>query len=270
MSLVLAGLALGAGGLAARGASKSNKRRPGVPEFQPYSGHKPPLPNYTRDTEKLIYETLARRSQGEDVGFDPRRREALLENYEIENDRYLDRQTDDIQNALSGMGLSKNLRAYDALMLRALEDNKRDKDLYTNRVDIEDLSRANEERDINTARLQDFNNFNFGQENTRAGFDLDVYNSENNQKNANYSQKVQRANNYQDPLGAFVQGGLSTYGALSSGGSSGGLSVGGGGTPYVPDPSETFRKSMNYYSPSGTGYSGGRYQPTTSYRLGGR
>lgn len=209
--LVLAALA--AGGAGAYGAYKSNKRRPGSVEFQPYTGYRPPRVEGLRDVEKLIRETLIRRSQGEGVGFDPARREAQLEAYDIENERALDRQKQDINDRLSGMGLSRNLKAVDYLYNRAMEDNKRDRDLYNARIDVEDLERANQERDINTARLQDLNTFNFGQDNRAADFDLNVYNSEQGNRYRSYGTEVDRFNQYQDPIGTGIQAGLSVYGA---------------------------------------------------------
>lgn len=260
-------VAAGAGALVGGvSASRSNKKRPNAVAFQPYEGHRPPLPNYTRDVEKQVYETLMRRSQGQDVGFDPRRRDALLENYNIENDRYLDRQTNDIQNRLSGMGLSKNLRAYDALMNRALEDNKRDGDLYRNRVDIEDLTRRSDEKIHNTDQLQAFNNFNFGQENTRANFDLSEYGAEQANRYNSYGTEVQRFNQYQSPLLAGMQGAVQG-GSLAAGFQSPSNS---GAVSALTDPSDTFRKSYGYYTPPGMGYGGGQYNPQTSYMLRGR
>jgi hypothetical protein len=198
------------------GAISRNSKRPKAPSFQPYNGPRPPQVEGLRDVEKMVRETLMRRSQGDDVGYDPRRRQDLLTKYELENKKSLERQKDDINNHLSGMGLSRNLRAVDALYNRAMEDNKTASDLYRTNVDIEDLTRANQERDVNTARLQDLNTFNFGQENTRANFDKSVYDSEQGNRFNEYGAKSNYYDQYQDPIGTGVEAGLAAFGALKS------------------------------------------------------
>lgn len=202
--LAVAALAGGAGLLAGAGASKSNKRRPDAVEFQPYSGYRPPHVEGLRDVETMIRETLMRRSQGQDVGFDPARRDALLKAYTIQKDRTKERDSADIINALSGMGLSRNVKAREELLGRYLQDDRRDRDLYTANVDIEDLATQNLEKREATNALQNLNTFNFGQENNVADFDLDVYNAEQNNRYRSYGTEVERYNQYQDPIGTGI------------------------------------------------------------------
>jgi hypothetical protein len=85
-----------------------------------------------------------------------------------------------------------------------------------NTLNIEDLARANQERDINTARLQDLNTFNFGQENTGAEFDLNQWKAEESAKEARTGQGLEYASMYRDPysVGMGTMGaGLSNWGS---------------------------------------------------------
>ena len=157
---------------------KKKKKSTPAYEFIPYSGARPIAPSFTKESEKALYDTIVPRSQGIGVGYDPARRasaQALLEstiNKQKEDDvRYA-------KGRASAAGLSGNLRAQEALAGRVERDAARSLADQTNALNIEDLTRANEERDINTQRLQNFSNFQFGQGNKVADFDLGVYNAE--------------------------------------------------------------------------------------------
>ena len=184
------------------GIGKKKGGKPEAPEFQSYSGYRPPHVGHLRPVEDQITKILMERSAGQDVGFDPKRREELLQNFNTEQGRDLEDKKSDLQNRISGMGLSRNPAVYDELLGRAEREAGREKNLYTNRVDIEDLAKRNEERDVNTGRLQGLNTFNFGQEDKAADFDLNVYNSENAARNSSYDR---RAGSYQDPLGTALE-----------------------------------------------------------------
>lgn len=207
-------LALAAAGAAGGylSAKSKNKKLKGMSDPLPkYSGYKPPHVGHLRPVEDQITDILMRRSRGEDVGYDPRRREALLQNFDIEQGRDMEEAKRDLSNRLSGMGLSKNAAAYDDLVGRYLRDAQREKNLYTNRIDIEDLARRNEERDINTGRLQDLNTFNFGQENKVADFDMDVYRAESGNELARRGFQAKQAEMYEDPYASALSGGVNSY-----------------------------------------------------------
>jgi hypothetical protein len=179
----------------------SKSKKPQAPEFQPYTGYRPPRVSYLRPVEDDITKILRERAAGQGVGYDPARRQELLQDFDIEQGRDLEDQKADIQNRISGMGLSRNPAVYDELMGRATREAGREKNLYRNRVDIEDLGRRNEERDVNTQRLADLNRFNFGQENAAANFDLSVYNAEQPNR---YKAFDAESSQYQDPIGTAL------------------------------------------------------------------
>ena len=180
--VALGSSAIGAGG--AIGASlisknKKNKSSNGqLYEYKPYSGARPDSPTFTRETESLYKDLIFPRSQGIGVGYDPQRREELTKLVKNELAMQEEDQLRSAQGAISSSGLSGNPRAYEALAGRVKRDTGRNLENSMSRIAIEDLTRANEERDINTARVGDFNTFNFAQGNKVADFDLDVYNSE--------------------------------------------------------------------------------------------
>ena len=213
------GAALGAAG-GYFGSKRSNKKLRGISApFQPYSGYRPPHVNYNPKTESNIYapgntfrpvedlisRIVMERAQGQGVGYDPARRQELLENFKIQQDRDLEQSNYDLQNRLSGMGLSHNAAAYNDLIGRSLKEAGREKNLYTNRVDIEDLARRNQERDINTGRLQNLNTFNFGQENAVADFDLNAYRAEQGLESDRRGFQAKEAELYQDPLSTALE-----------------------------------------------------------------
>lgn len=211
---VIAGGLLGVGG-SYIGAKGNNKRlKSSMLEFKPYNGLKPPAVDTEgyksfRPVQQMITETLMRRSQGNDVGFDPERRELLRKKYDLERLPIEQKQMRDITNYLSGAGLSRNVRARDKMIGDTQEEFGRARDLYATNMDIEDLTRRNQERDVNTARLQALNQMNFGQENQRAQFDLAQYGAEESARlgigglNAGINQAMS------DPWGDAVSGGLS-------------------------------------------------------------
>ena len=178
------------------------KGKPQAPEFQPYSGYRPPHVSNLRGVEDLTNRIIMERAQGQGVGYDPARREELLKNFEIQQNRDLSQNQSDIQNRISGMGLSRNPAVYDELIGRANRNANQEKNLYTNRVDIEDLARRNEERDVNTGRLQNLNSFNFGQENNAANFDLAAYNAEQPNRYRSFDAEQSQ---YQDPWGTALE-----------------------------------------------------------------
>lgn len=144
-------------------------------EAAPYTGRTAPSVSFLRPVEKQIYEILMRRSLGQDVGFDPERRRLLTELVKSEIGKQEEDQLRAAKGALFTAGLSGNPRAYEAMSGRVKRDVGRTLGDEMARIAIEDLTRANEERDINTARLQALNEFNFNQENQAAASDLNQY-----------------------------------------------------------------------------------------------
>lgn len=185
-------------------------------EFQPYTGHRPPLPKYTRETEDLYKNIIFNRAQGNDVGFDPERTRLLIDLVKSQIGQQEEDQLRSAQGAVSRSGLSGNPRAYEALAGRVKRDSGRQLADSLSKISIEDLTRRNEERDVNTERLGNFNLFNFGQENNRAGFDLDVYNSEQGNRlaaeNLNNNQAniaTNRRNELFSDIGGLITSGIS-------------------------------------------------------------
>lgn len=192
-----------AGGAAAYGLSKlGNKKKPQAPEFQPYTGYRPPHVSFLRPVEDDITRILRERASGQGVGFDPQRRQELSDIYDTGFDRRASREDQDLQNRVSGMGLSRSPAVYQELMGRAKADRETDRSNYMRGIDVEDLQRRNEERDVNTGRLQRLNEFNFGQENDVADFDLSVYNAEQPNRYRSYAAQNE---SYQDPLGTALE-----------------------------------------------------------------
>ena len=206
----------------------------------PYSGYRPPRSNYLRPVEDQITKILMERSKGLDVGYDPKRREELLENFDIEQGRDSKERNTDIQNRISGMGLSRNPAVYDELLGRANRHDEEEKNLYRNRVDIEDLGVRNSEKREATAGLQDLNSQNFNQENAAADFDLRAF--------AQDSSNALAWENYrQSPIGTALQ----VAGAASKffPGGGGGEPI---GTTKSGAPSQTTVPSAGAYSKPGT------------------
>ena len=244
LALLMGGSAVAGGGAGFLGSKAMNKNlKGGMIDYQPYSGYRPPEVGQTfRPVQDQITEILMKRSQGQDVGFDPRRRKQLMELYDLERQSYQEEAKADIINQLSGTGLSRNLQAREALLGRQGREWERQKSIYSKGVDVEDLTRRSEERDVNTARLQQLNAMNFAQENNRAQFDLGVYGAEQSGRYASAGINNAIRGQMQSPMGSAIQGGASAAMIPY-------MMSGGGGSP-----STTPRLS------SGIGQSGGGLQ----------
>lgn len=166
---LLGALALGAGGAALASRMKGGGSK-GINTT--YSGARPPEVSFLRPVEKQITDILMRRSLGQDVGFDPERRRLLEENLRSRVGKQTEDSVRDAQGLAGRAGLSGNLRAQEALEGRVRRDADRTLTEGLTDISIEDLTRANQERDINTGRLQNLNTFNFDQQNRVADFDL--------------------------------------------------------------------------------------------------
>lgn len=150
------------------------------------------------------------RSQGIGVGYDPKRTELLMGLARNQNQMSLEDSMRTAKGSLAASGLSGNPRAYEAIAGRAQRDSARSLDNSMKEIAVSDLERQNQERDINTARLQALNTSNFGQENNAANFDLSVYGAENGARlgEANFNEGVRQydqnfANQQQTELGQF-------------------------------------------------------------------
>lgn len=159
------------------------KKKGGGFDFQPYSGLRPPRidangKEYLRPTQDLTQKTIMDRAQGIGVGYDPERRNLLTDLVRSQLGQQEEDQLREAQGRIASSGLSGNPRAYEALAGRVKRDTGRQLADSLSKIAIEDLGRANEERDANTARLQRLNETNFGQENNAADFDLSVYGQE--------------------------------------------------------------------------------------------
>lgn len=168
-------------------------------DFQPYSGLRPPRidangKEYLRPTQDLTQKTVMDRSQGIGVGYDPERRQLLTDLVKSQLGQQEEDQLRSAQGQISASGLSGNPRAYEALAGRVKRDTGRQLGDSLSKIAIEDLTRANDERDANTGRLLDLNKFNFGQENNAADFDLSVYGQEqgNRFKGASLDQNAEQ------------------------------------------------------------------------------
>lgn len=232
VAVAIGGAAVVGGALGFFGAKSSNKNIPNVgAEFEKFSGERPAIPGRLREVETQIDDILLKRSLGQDVGFDPERRQALLQQFDISQQQQAERGDADIQNFLSGSGLSRNVAARDALLGRAQTDRERESNKFRLGVDIEDLERRNIERDINTARLQQQSGAKFGQQQARSGFDLDVFNLESQNEATRRGLQLQQFDRRVEPLAAAISGAESgaSIGSSIVGGGTLGSSGGGGG-----------------------------------------
>lgn len=255
LPLILAAAAAAAagGGAGYFGAKSKNKKTQGVSyNPQPYTGYRPPHVSYLRPVEQQITDIVMRRSRGEDVGFDPARRNELMDIYDIDAGRRAERENADFNNQLSGAGLSRNIAAREKLIGRAASDRAADRSIYQKGVDVEDLTRRNEERDTNTARLQNLNTFNFGQENDVANFDKSVWDTEQGNAYRQAMLEMGKAENYDDPWASGVESGLNYgMGAYSLG--QGSPMMSSVGSPNIETTSGNgYRKDINnqYMDPS--------------------
>lgn len=226
--------------------------------YNPYAGSRPPNIDrpgyeYLRPTQDLTQKTVMDRSQGIGVGYDPQRRQLLTDLVKSQLAQQEEDQYRSAKGAISASGLSGNPRAYEALAGRVKRDTGRQLGDSMAKIAIEDLTRANEERDVNTGRLMDLNSFNFGQENNVADFDLAVWQAEENAKQGRVGLGFDYAQLYRNPYS--VAG--STFGnSLVNMGSQ--MQGGGGG-------------SSNQMSIQPAGYSSGAGQgiaPVRSYGSG--
>jgi hypothetical protein len=163
------------GGFMGNKAGAKKKKAPGYTPI-PYSGARPPSidvngTNYLRGTQAETQDIIQSRARGEGVGYSP---EWMNASKQLINSNEADR-VRAAQGSLSAQGLSGNARAAEATTGRERQ--------YTAdelaKLTIADMERKNQERDVNTSRLQALNLSNFGQENTGAQFDLNKWNAEN-------------------------------------------------------------------------------------------
>jgi len=167
-------------GILTGGASAlmSRKNKGGGYEFAPYTGYRPPHVENLRPVETDTQNIIRDRAKGVGVGFDPQMmatQQALIQS------ALQKRQADEIRDAsgrIASGGLSGNVRAQEAIAGRVNRDIGRTLGDEIGKLSAAHLTRANDERDTNTARLQRLNEFNFGQENRVADFDLNAYNAE--------------------------------------------------------------------------------------------
>ena len=150
-----------------------------------YSGMKPPAidvngNNYLRGTQDELQKIVQDRAQGIGVGYDP---SWMKNSVDVLNSNMARREGDQLRNsagALSASGLGGNPRAFEATSGRIQRDNTTDLSNAIKALDIQNMERSNQERDVNTGRLQQLNASNFGQENERANFDRGVWGEEQN------------------------------------------------------------------------------------------
>lgn len=182
----------GAAGAAYSGVkslASSGKKGKGGGMIQPvpYSGYKPPAidtdsAQYLRPTQDELQRIVMARAQGDGVGYDPARKAASIDLLKSQIGQQSEDDVRDARGSAAASGLGGNLAAQGALEGRVRRDSSRNLAQGLDQITIDDLTRANQERDTNTSRLQQLNATNFGQENTRANFDLGVYNAENGQQ----------------------------------------------------------------------------------------
>lgn len=207
------------------GANASNKRAPKGINYQPYNGYRPPHIDYTdpsgkqvnnlRNVQQSITDTLMRRSQGQDVGYDPALISKSKENFNINQKQQDERNRAALDNELSGTGMSRNLAARDLTVNRLTQDENREQNKAFNDIDIASMERANQEKQAATSGLQGLNSFDFGQENNAANFDLGVYGAENGAKQGAFNTQQTAFGDYQDPAGSAIAGAGAGAGAVS-------------------------------------------------------
>lgn len=194
--------------------------------FQPYNGVRPPRVDYTdaagknveylRPTQDLTQKLITDRAQGIGVGYDPKRSELLSGLVTSRSKANLADNLRDTQGALSASGLSGNPRAYEALSGRAQRDQQRSLQDSLSQIAIDDLTTAQQEKDANTSRLQNLNASNFGQENTRANFDLSAYGAENS-ANLGFQGLAQNQNQFDASQRNDLYAGLGQIGGIALG-----------------------------------------------------
>lgn len=254
---------------AAKQASGQNKKIKNAMSDYPYvaySGDRPPEIDregyeYLRPTQDLTQDIIMGRAQGEGVGYDPARRQLLTDLARNELAMQEEDQLRSAKGAISSSGLSGNPRAYEAMAGRVKRDTGRNLENAMSRIAIEDLGRANEERDINTARLQDLNTFNFGQENAGAEFDLNQWKAEESAKQGRTGIGLDAAGMYRNPYS--VAG--SIFGSSFS--DLGGSMMGGQGGGSNSQPAVQTYQSPTMSQGSNSGFQGYGLQPTNYGQL---
>lgn len=203
-------------------------------EYKPYSGPTPPAidangKEYLRPTQDLTQQITMDRAKGIGVGYDPKRTELLTQLVRSNSQADLADNLRTAQGRIAASGLSGNPRAYEAISGRAMRDSNRSLNDNLSKIAIEDLTRQNDEREANTARLFDLNKFNFGQEDTRANFGLDQYNAEEgnrlNAANFNRQTKQYDTNRSDEFVNGLIKAGgyaAGTYFGGPAGGAAGG------------------------------------------------
>ena len=147
-------------------------------QFQPYSGARPTAPSFTKPSEEAIFKRLMEQMQGINVGYDPARKQAGIDLLKSQIDKRKEDDMRDAQGRISSSGVSGNARAVEAIAGRVGRDASRTFGEGVTGLTIEDLAAANQERLAGTNNLQRFNEFQFGQGNKVADFDLNVYGQE--------------------------------------------------------------------------------------------
>lgn len=195
IALAAAGGAIAGGATGFLSTRKANRERDrlraiaGAP-LPSFSGERPPGVTDLRGIESSISQILQQRAAGQDVGFDPARLTALKESFDIGQERQLREAQARTINELSGTGQSRNLAARQATLGRQRELAGEARRQTFLGFDIEDLASRQQERDINTERLRQFNRFQFGQENIGSEFDLNRFNIETSAELRRRSQQL--------------------------------------------------------------------------------
>lgn len=189
----------------------------------PYTGYQLPAPTYLKPSEKLTWDILSRRAQGEDVGFDPKRMQLLTELAKSELGRQEEDQLRSAQGTVSQAGLSGNPRVYEALGGRVKRDVGRSLADMLNKLEVEDLTRRNEERDVNTGRLQNFYGQQVNQGTSKQQMDQNAWATYNSQQMENALNDTnlynQRSSNILGTIGGgagLLAGGMGGGGGLAS------------------------------------------------------
>lgn len=230
----------------------------------PYEGYSLNAPQFLPQSEKLTWDILSRRAQGEGVGFDPARYAALVDLTKSQLARQEEDQLSSAQGALSAAGLSGNPKAYEAMAGRVKRDTGRSLADELNKLNIEDLTRRNEERDINTGRLQNFYGQQVDQGSRKQQLDMNAWAQLERNKALQTEMDMQAASEQRNNIRGDISGGL---GLLAGGFGGGGLaSLAGSGKGLATQPT-TYNYAQDFASnPYGKGYS----NLTSLKRLGGR
>ena len=181
-----------------------------------YTGQVPYEPDLAklRETEKLLYEILGKRSQGQDVGFDPARRQAqealITSSLKRREQDQLESQLREAKGRQSAAGLSGNLRAGQASSGRIQSDiNARTSEDLRNAllgISIEDLGAAREDKNLYSGMFQDFYGTNVNQQNKVADFDFNKDLAEEGFRQQNYNNDINYPLNVARTVASFFPG----------------------------------------------------------------